>query len=271
MVFRSPLCMSSLQHVASMPTTPQLTPTKIKWEIGSSCRSMFEAKGSEHECQIVDINLEKGKAKVKFLGYEDIVIVQLSQLLPSRGDKARRAQIEAVQAAVPVKAVNPAELTSSKAQPVKPAANDVPKPDLPTKAAPAQEAEIPKSLPNPKAVDQPITPVARPDPTLPNDIQALATKSPSVQEIRTIFTPVQTKIPAVATKPVEQVSTRAALRNDFGSPMATLQKEFSKSNNSILSSSSGPNESTPRNVSSIENLSWVIFAAGVRISSQINV
>ena len=221
---------------------------------------MFEAKGSEHECQIVDINLEKGKAKVKFLGYEDIVIVQLSQLLPSRGDKARRAQIEAVQAAadtpkaaVPVKAVNPAEDTSSKAQPVKPAANEVLKSDLPTKAAPAQEAEIPKSLPNPKALDQPITPVARPDPLLPNDIKALATKSPSVQEIRTIFTPVQTKIPAVATKPVEQVSTRAALRNDFGSPVATLPKEFSKSNNSILNASSGPNESTPRNVSSIEN------------------
>ena len=264
MVFRSPLCMSSLQHVASMPTTPQLTPTKIKWDIGSSCRSMFEAKGSEHECQIVDINLEKGKAKVKFLGYEDIVIVQLSQLLPSRGDKARRAQIEAVQAAVPVKAVNLAEHTSSKAQPVKPAANEVLKPDLPTKAAPAQEAEIPKSLPNPKAV-------ARPDPTLPNDIQALATKSPSVQEIRTIFTPVQTKIPAVATKPVDQVSTRAALRNDFGSPVATLQKEFSKSNNSILNASSGPNESTPRNVSSIGNLSWVILAVGVIISRQINV
>jgi hypothetical protein len=225
----------------------------VKWEKGDSCRTIFTVKGSEHEGQIVDINVEKKLAKVKFHGYEVIEIVNLSQLLPSLGVKARRAQIDFVEAA---EAVKVSDESSIIVLPVKTTNQVEPEPGPTTtgvvkETVLAQEVKVSK----PKSAEQSTTQAAKQDPTLPKDLQTILNKSPSVQAIKAIFTTVQqaqTLSPTAAIKSANNSSPKAMLPNEIGSNAATPQNKILRSNDSTLT---GPTVSTPLTVSLTEILS----------------
>lgn len=67
---------------------------KDSWHVGDFCRSKFSEDGEIYEASIVSLQAERGKARVRYVGYNNEEDVSMRNLLKSKGREARCRQEE---------------------------------------------------------------------------------------------------------------------------------------------------------------------------------
>ena len=66
----------------------------MQWHVGDFCRSKFSEDGEIYEATIVSLQAERGKARVRYIGYNNEEEVSTRGLLKSKGHGARLRQEE---------------------------------------------------------------------------------------------------------------------------------------------------------------------------------
>ncbi|XP_066971124.1 survival motor neuron protein 1 isoform X1 [Macrobrachium rosenbergii] len=70
---------------------------KAQWHVGDFCRSRFSEDGEIYEATIISVQSERGKAIVRYVGYNNEEEVSLRSLMKSKGKDFRRMQEEAAE------------------------------------------------------------------------------------------------------------------------------------------------------------------------------
>lgn len=75
-------------------TTRYCKKINFQWHTGDICRAKYSEDGIYYEGTIIGMNAAAGVCTVRFVGYNNEEEMQLRVLLKSKGDAARRKQIE---------------------------------------------------------------------------------------------------------------------------------------------------------------------------------
>ena len=78
--------------------------SKKGWKAGDHCRAIFSEDSGEYEATIVEILKDENAvpyAQVEFVGYLNLEDCLMEQLMKSKGEEARKKQVEAAGMEVP--------------------------------------------------------------------------------------------------------------------------------------------------------------------------